>query len=449
MPRARFLLALLVMPLLPAPLDAQRNCNITRTGEANLVNPGTPFEVMYMGGGVQVRCAGGTTIRSDSAVYMGQSGMYEFIRNVQYADSARTLTARHMLYHEPQRLVTAENDVVLTDILNGSTLRGPSLSYYLKSETQPEDMLQMHTGRPVAMLIRPAAADTMMRDTTIVVADMLDIVGETRFSARGNVDVTRSNLKAYAASAEFTEDAGDMTLRGNARIVDEEYTVHGDSIVGASDEEGELREVRALGNARIDAEEMDVQAPVITVFLAESQLDRLVAVGTRNETAPERSVQARALSPELRLLADSLDIRAPGRQVEQVVAIGHGFAERLTTDTTAAERPEMPRNDWVRGDTIIARFTDPPPSATDTTQQRVLEHLDVRAGTEKARSFYLIPDENDPNGQPAVNYVIAQRIQVSFRDGQVVAVEADDADGQLHGMYLRPLRGGGGTGGGR
>jgi hypothetical protein len=434
---------LALMPCLPAEARAQQRqtCELVYAGTTNTFNQNSPNQMDFLGGGVRLRCDRGTTIVADSAVRTVLNNRLEFIGDVHYQDTTRTLTSSYLQYLGSERLIVASTDVVLTDIATGSTMTGPFLSYYLKSDSRQEEILQMPQGRPRATLIRQprsdtvqAAADTLRRDTTIVDANLIEVIGETRFVGRGNVEITRGMTKGYGGEVEYLEETGLLTLKEDARLVSEEYTLAGDTVIAEGMEGDEFREILSRGEASLVSEDMNIAGRAVRIFLEQGEVQRLVALGD----TVEGGVRATALSAEFEMEADSIDALAPAQVLETVVAVGAAFGERITPDSLAEDRPELIRNDWVRGDTIIAHFTDAPPPTepSDTTgPERVLERLDAIAGTRTpASSLYRMQDQQSEEGRPAVNYLVARRIIVMMEEGEVTTVEAEEA---VHGMYLR------------
>ncbi len=437
--RVSFALGLAFCAALSAPAEAQRqSCDFENYGPGQYFGAGTANEIGFFGGGVRLTCDGGTVIVADSAVRTVMSNRLDFINNVRYTDSLRTLTSQVLQYLGQDRLVVATGDVMLTDRKTGSTLRGPFLSYYLKTDTRQEEILQMPQGRPRAVLIRRVAADTLRRDTTLVDANMIEIIGENRFVGRGQVEITRGAARAFGNEVQYAEQSNILRLTGTARVVTEEYTLRGDTVIAEGTEGDEFRELQSLGTAMLESQELNVTGTGIRIYLEEGEVNRLIALG---DTAAD-SRRAIALSPDFRLEADSIDALAPARLLDEVHAVGSARGERLVPDSIASQRPELIRYDWVRGDTIIARFTDPPPPATpaDTAgPDRVLKSLDAMGVTGRpASSLYRMRDGEGENAGWAVNYMIARRIAVQLVDGEVTTVEADEA---VHGLYLRPPEG--------
>ena len=143
--------ALCALPVLAA--GQRQTCNLEYAERSQTFGANTPNRMDFLGGGVRLRCDGGTTILSDSAVNSQLNNRLEFIGNVRYADTTRTLTSQFLQYLGQDRLIVATNNVVLTDLETGSTLTGPFLSYYMQTESRPQEILQMPQGRPRAFAL--------------------------------------------------------------------------------------------------------------------------------------------------------------------------------------------------------------------------------------------------------------------------------------------------------
>src|SRR5690606_7042683 len=128
--------------------------------------------------------------------------------------------------------------------------------------------------------------------------------------------------------------------------------------------------------ARLDSEEIDIEGPSIRTFFEAGTVNRLVAKGRGGETGAAIE-QAYAFSEQFNLNADSIDALLPGQRIEEVVAVGNAYGERLAEDdstriqitpVTAADSAvaRLLAHDWVRGDTIRAFFTDAAPDSAGT-----------------------------------------------------------------------------------
>lgn len=156
--------------------------------------------------------------------------------------------------------------------------------------------------------------------------------------------------------------------------------------------------------------------------------------------APREEVRERprvvATAEGLRMVADSLEILAPGEVVEQLTAVGDALGERLPADSAAAEAADLPEviaRDWIRGDTIVGWFAEGPPPAPGDTAERVLERLMAVGGGRPASSLHHMRSEAGADG-PNVNYLKeARRITIQLEAGEVVDVTTE---GPVVGIYL-------------
>src|SRR5690606_5780844 len=80
-------------------------------------------------------------------------------------------------------------------------------------------------------------------------------------------------------------------------------------------------------------------------------------------------------------------------------------------------------SDWLRGDTVRARFAPNPAADTDTTAAAtIMEQLSATG--DQAQSMYSVRDENDPEAGLSFNYLRSTYIEVNFEDGVVSTVSA-------------------------
>lgn len=460
----RLLAAAVLLGALPMQASAQRQtCEIQSasplTRGTTLRDEGTTF----MGGGVFFDCPGGTTIRSDSLAHYETTGIIEFFGNVHYADTVKMLWAGYTQYRGEAGQVIARDSVVILDIRSGSTIRAPYLEYFQQSETRPEAMVHIPGGRPRAILIREAGDDVenmetetdARPDSTVIDSDAMDIYGERLFIGRGNVVVLRGDMQAYGDEAYFDQSADSMLFTGEARVVTDDYQLNGDTISALVTREQKLREVNAWQQARLESEDLRAHAPHLRILFEDGELNRLIAVGERAalpdnalgdsaEAEPAGRVaaaenQATAVSEDFNLVADSIDARAPGQQLERLVAVGDAFGERITPDTATVLRPLIAARDWMRGDTIIATFVESPDTTEDGQSQRILETITAVGTTSDALSLYAVPNDEDPLAPPSLSYLRAQRILVTLDNGEMTTVHALGRDGQpVHGVYLQP-----------
>lgn len=450
----QWVLPMMAICAMAAPVRAQDDdcvLNETPGSRATYHNPNTDNAMAFIGGGARFTCPDGLRIQSDSVAYFGGSGIIDFIGRARLTDPENRLTARHIRYLTEQRQIVATDDVVLTDLATNSVITAPFMNYFQESDERPESIIQFPTGRPHAVMVRKTRADSTRADTTIVDASSMTIVNQSDITAAGNVEIVRDSVRGFGSEARFRQDGGGMVLIGDARLVSPDYEMVGDTIDAETDENEEIRNVVGRGNARLNAEDADVEAPRVQILFEDGEVSRLVAVGSRDSadvvTAGDSlSRRARALSADFRLEADSIDAVAPGEVIESVTAVGAAYGERITADLANANLPPIAVTDWMRGDTIVATFGEDPESAVDSAgrRARVLERVLAVGTTDLATSFYRTTDEADPDAPPSINYVRAVRIAVDLVAGKVSNIQAEE---QVHGLNLQPRKTGGSTAG--
>lgn len=298
----------------------------------------------------------------------------------------------------------------------------------------------------------------------IIVADSLFFRGDSYFDAHGTVEIVRDSLYAYADVATYDGDVGELLLDGSARVEGEAYDLVGRTITLASAADGS-DEVRAVRDAVLNGEDLRVTAPRIVLHLLEGELERMVAVplapeadpgpaspprtgaaaATDSTTADSAAAPRRpfAVSEELELTGDSLDLSAPGGTLERIFAAGSARSVSSgRADLNVETLPELARRDWIEADTIEV-FLLPAPATADSTatdEEGEAYEVDRIVARTSARSLYrLVPADSaavpgvDP---PAVSYMVADQITIFMLDGQADRVESI---GQVSGWHLEPL----------
>lgn len=466
--RASWLGAVVALFCLAQAADAQdAQCRLVRSsGTAQSFNVGTPYQVDHIPHPV-FACAGGLSISADSATFVHSTKQVSLFRNVVYEDTAKSLRADQAQYSSPQRHLAAQGNVILSDVARGSRIESPTLDYFEAMEGRPVSTVEIYSGRPRTTVMREVVEDGLMRvDTTQIDANALQIIGEDEFHFRGDVVITGPDLRATSGFADFLEGGARTVLTSAARVESADVVLVGDTVVAVQDTAaGVLREVHARGDARLDAIDVDVDAPAVHTYFEDGAVQRLIAVGRGG--APGAAIeQAHAYAEEFNLTADSIDAMMPAHQLEEVVAIGNAYGERLAADdsTRIMVRPETAADsalaailahDWVRGDTVHAYFAaaadsgavavladaadvaaavaDSATIGADTAQTRVLERV-VALGA-PARSANRMINEDRPDEPAGISYLTASRIVVTLEDGQIGDVEAE---GDVRGVYLQP-----------
>jgi hypothetical protein len=402
-----------------------QSCDLDDSRQLYFVGGGA---VVYVGGPIW-KCSDGTTITADSAVYVASTRRVDFIRNVRFNEAERTLTSDYAQYIGSERRLMAQQNVVLTNKEDGTTVRGLALDYLQESPNNPQSRIDVHGGRPRATMYRKNDS-TAVIDTTVIDADRMQIVGENVFKGWGSVEVTRGSMKTRSAYAEFDQEGSYMRLYGAARVESDSMTLTGDSIDAEMANGDEFKAVHARRNARLESKNSNVAAPRVSVTFDKGEVVQLVAVGGKR--AFESAPQAVSSSADFTLTADSIDAKTPMQRVEQIIAVGNALGEKAP-DSLDAKLPAMIQKDWVRGDTVQAFFTRDTTSVANADTAQVLERI-LAKGAPAASTYRLRENANDST-EISVNYLTAKLIDVVFKAGEVDHVHAQ---GDLRGIYLQP-----------
>jgi hypothetical protein len=388
--------------------------NVDRQGAVVETGKGTNY---FAGGNVRLSCRGSQiTMRSDSVASYGGS-VVQFIGNVQYRDSTLTMDANHGTYFRAGEKWQARGNVSTTNTSTGSTLTGPSLDY-LRVVPGVRDTTEMYaTGRPK---IRYATVDSAGAQTEpyLIVADRVRFKGNDRIWAGGKVTVDRSDFAARADSmrldtgkgSDGTLIGGKPTLRG---VGADSFTITGDRIDLTLDRR-ELTYLVAKGNGRTISREWDLVADTIALDLNARKLEQTLAWGDR--------IRPSATSPAYAIKADSLALDTPGQKLKEVRGFGKGWLGG-TVHEASKDR------DWMRGDTIVARFTQADSAGRSRARLRQIE------ARQSAQSYHLEPNLRFP-ARPSVNYARGDVIVVTMKSDSTRAVDRVDIRGKVDGIQL-------------
>lgn len=386
----------------------------------------------YISGRARFTCDNGINFQSDSAV--AAFGVRILIGGVIFEDPDRTVRAARLEYTERSGLVQASGNTNIVEKKSGNTLHAPTgVTYNRVTRTNPEARMLVPTGRPTMTLYGESQGK---KDTTVVVGNSMDVIGERFFRSSGNVTIKRGTLDARGEEALMLAGGDTISLWRGAHIKGEDYTLDADSIYGET-EADEFRELRAFRQAKLDSQDMDVTSARLRIMLDSGVVNRLIAVGAEGTAQPE---PARVLATDFNLIADSIDALMPEQKLEKVIAVGRALGQRAA-DSLDLKLPAMIRQDWLRGDTVIATFVEAPDSikqrraANDSSFDRVMDKL-IAVGTAKpATALYRMRSEQEPAAAPQVSYITAKRITATFKDG---AVHDVDAEQEIKGLYLQP-----------
>jgi lipopolysaccharide export system protein LptA len=397
----------------------------------------------FTGGGVVVRCpARQITLRADSLEYYGDERRIFLVGNVDYDEPRLKLTSDQLTYYVPDERVVAIGRVNAT-LPSGSRLVGPQAEYRRVAPRVRTISEMTAVGRPSVTLVEgprsrrdsvairrdsatarrdPAAA---RRDTTnpptVVTANTLFVRGDSLIYGSGQVDIRRPDLTAHSDSVFLDTGREFMRLLRNPRIEgrrDRPYRLAG-QIIDVYSRNRQLERVVAKGSGSAVSEDMTLTADTIDLRVASDLLQQAVAWGPGG---------ARAVSPTQTITADSITAAMPGQRLRTVTASRRALAE-AKPDTARIQTTEK---DWLRGDTIVARFDTAAAAPTDTARQPQIKQLVARGD---ARSLYHLPPADSTTRVPAINYVTGVVITIAFDSQRVARVTVA---GQRSGVYLEP-----------
>ena len=402
--------------------DIPRSCDLEfPTGTNTVANIRTDpagQQVTFLGRGIVARCIGqGNRLTADSAEYYQAQGRLFLVGNVHYTEPRVTVDSRTMTYYQNDDHLHAEGNVVAV-MSNGSTLRGPSADYYRSTPQRP--MARMFApGRPTVTLVQK---DTTGRgrppDTAHVVANQITMEGDSLVYASGRVQITRPDLVATGDSA-FMDSGHDFARLMREPMVkglgSRSFTLTG-GVIDVYSKNRQLERVVATPSGHALSEDLELVADTVDLRIQTNQLQRVMAWGKG---------RARAVSPEREITADSIDAIMPGQRVREVRALRNAYAESNPDSGVVSTQ-----RDWMRGDTIVARFDSL--VGTDTANRPRVREI-VAEGN--ARSFYQMKNSKGPPTQPSVNYVGGRIIEILFEDRKVSTVTVTD---KATGVMIEP-----------
>ena len=425
-PRAVTLASLFALVLAAVPAAAQapaQQCLLqyeTSSGNTrtNAVKTASGQYNFFQGGGVTYHCEGqNNTLVADSAEYYGDQKVLYLIGNVHYTEPRAKVDAERMTYYQIEDRIRAEGNVnVRTQ--TGTTIRGPLMDYYRATTTRPLART-IATGRP-RMAIAQRQSGPQPPEPVDVIANTLVSEGDNLVYASGNVEVTRPDLLAKSDSA-FMDGQREFARLMKAPSVQSKkgtpFTLTG-GVIDLYSRNRNLERVVATPSGHVLSQDLELAADSVDLRVRDNQLQRVIAWG--------RKSRATALSPERRVLADSIDAVMPGQRLREVRAVGSAFANSVPDST----RIISSERDWMRGDTIIAEFDSIAPG--DTTSKPQARRI-VANGS--ASSYYQLAGNGPGKTVPNINYVRGRVITVSFENRTVDKVDVID---QASGVYLEP-----------
>ena len=380
---------------------------------------------IFLGAGVDAYCkAQGITLLADSAEYYGDQHVWYLIGNVRYTEPRARVNSRRATFWTVEDRLLAEGDVVAT-MPNGSTMHGPTLEYFrIIPKVRPRAKV-IAPGRPKIQLIQKDTTPGRVAaksDTVDLVANTVIMDGDSLVFASGKVEITRPDMIATGDSALMDSGREVARLMRTPAIEgrgERAFKLTG-IVIDVYSKARKLQRVLSMGQAHAISQDLDLQSDTVDMRVEGNQISRAYAWGKS---------RARAISPSQDMIADSLDVQMPGGRVSEVHALRKAFIQS-SPDTMKIRGSR--EKDWIRGDTVIARFDTA--VAGDTTKKPRLRSL---VALNRASSWYQIPSSEGPSGTPSINYVRGVNITVRFEEQQVATVSVD---GQATGMFLEPSK---------
>ena len=402
--------------------NVPRSCDLelppgTNT-KANIITTPDGKHITYLGRGVVARCIGqGNTLTADSAEYYEGEGRLFLVGNVHYTEPRVKVDSRTMTYYQNDNHLHAEGDVVAV-MSNGSVFRGPSADYYRATTDRPLARM-FGPGRPTVTLVQ---RDTTGRgkppDTARVIANQINMIGDSLVYAAGRVQITRPDLLASGDSAfmdsgtEFARLMRDPSVQGKGN---RPFTLTGD-VIDVFSHNRQVERVVATPRGHALSQDLELVSDSLDLRVQNNQLQRAMAWG---------KTRAHAVSPEREIVADSIDAIMPGQRIREVRALRKAYAES-TPDSGVVST----QRDWMSGDTIVARFDSL--VTGDTVSKPKIRQI-VAEGN--ARSFYQMKSSKGPPNEPSVNYVVGRIIDIQFEDRKVATVTVKD---RATGVLIEP-----------
>jgi hypothetical protein len=399
-------------------IPSRCDLDYTNSGPINIREDAAGKHVTFLSGGVVAHCIGqGNTLTADSAEYYEAEARLFLVGHVHYTEPRANVTSQTMTYYQNDDHLHAEGNVVAT-MSNGSVLRGPSADYFRQTPRRAQARM-FAPGRPVVTLVQK---DTTGRgkapDTAHVVANQIAMEGDSLVYASGRVSITRPDLLAIGDSAfldsgkDFARLMREPSVKG---IGTHTFTLTG-GVVDVYSRNKQVERVVATPKGHALSQDLELVADSIDLRVAGNKLERAFAWG---------KTRAHAVSPEREIVADSIDAIMPGQRVREVRALRKAYAESNPDSGIVSTQ-----RDWMSGDTIVAKF-DTVATADTSSRPRVRQILAIG----DARSFYQMKNSKGPATQPSINYVRGKTIDIEFAERKVATVTVTE---QATGVIVEP-----------
>ncbi len=390
--------------------------NTPETRLLSIRDPTSDKRTTYIGGGFVGRCrTQPIRLFSDSAESYEQTRLHYLIGKVKYREDRVSLDADRLTYYQAEERLVAEGNVVVTG-KDSSRMTGPRAEYFRAVRGVRNASRVVMTARPTLHMYETDSAGKRVKEPVVLVADNIVGEGDTLFTAWGKVQLDRTDLAARGDSAILDNVKEFSRLMKAPRVESkgkQSFTLIG-RVVDIFGRTKKVERVLAVDSAQAVSQDLTLTADTVDLRVNNDQLSRAFAFG---------QTRATAVTPERKIIADSLDVHMPGQRLRELFAVRKAYAE---SDPDTAKIASQER-DWLKGDTIVARFDS---TARDTASQPALRDLTARGD---ASSFYQMPSNRGEKDKPGLSYVRGRVIAVHFVDREVQTVTVTDS---VAGVFL-------------
>jgi hypothetical protein len=453
--RARVLLALALCALAAAlPVTAQQGRQAAATRPASRVQqprrcvleferpaqregvrvePFAGNENYYVGGDVRLKCRGQNVRVGADSVESINGQVIRFVTKAYYRDEDLSLKADTLTYYQQGERLEARGNVVVVNLADSSTLKGPHLDY-LRAVRGVRDSAEAVSLQRPTLTIQPkrTKGDTATsRGPYVVVADLLRGFGSSRLSGRGNVTIDRDDLIGRGDSLLYTTGTAGRTILTGApatwrRTGADSFTVSGRDIrLGLTDDV--LDDLRAYGEGRVVQDSTRVAGDSVALRFTDGKLARTDAWGKETPSHVTREGYD--------IVGDSVAIVSPGEELQSITVVGRGQLQN-PVDTTIVSAPATdstaaaPDRDTLWGNRIEARFAQVDSAGTRLTRVTFIEAIG------SARSLMTQSVERKGVTTPTVNYSLADTITITMKAYPGDGFEEVRMRGNVQGLQL-------------
>ena len=365
-------------------------------------------------------------ITADSAESYEQNRLHFLIGRVKYREDRLSLDADRLTYFQAEERLLAEGNVVVV-MKDSSSMTGPRAEYFRAVTGIRNSPRIVATLRPTLLMYETDSVGKRQTDPVQLRADNITGEGDTLFIAQGRVELDRTDLKARGDSA-ILDNARQFSRLMKRPVVESKssqpFTLRG-RVIDVFGRTRRLDRILAIDSASAVSKDLTLTADTVDLRVADNKLQSAYAFGPGPRLAT-------AVTKARTIISESLHVRMPDQRIRELHAVGSAYAESDPDSLKVATG----ERDWLRGDTIVAMFDSvaprpATPGDTTTPQPAIRELIALGA----ASSFYQIPNEKSGKEKPGLNYVRGEAIRVDFSESEVQTVTVRN---QAAGLYLEP-----------